>query len=108
MGDGWYLRKVNLPEDNRTTYDGESALVSGFGWNWIKLKVDPLTRVPSEVGDTDNLLHYARADVVNRTACQKVYTKTISDQHLCAQIARDDQIDGVCNVKIPGYSRSSC
>lgn len=95
-----YIRTVKLPPNNNRLYVGETGVVSGFGWNSIKVHVHPLTKTVYEVGSSDNILRYAHAKILNQSSCQKTYVKSITERHICAQVETTaDDINGVCSVR---------
>lgn len=93
------IRTLNLPEKNKT-YDGQNAVVSGFGLSWIRVEIDEESMEFEEEGNSDGLLRYLNTTIVPVEQCRCVYVKSISNKHICAQAMQREsrEHEGVCTV----------
>lgn len=97
-----HIRTIILPENNDQTYDGQTAIVSGFGLSWIRVQIGEESREIEEEGSSDGLLRYLNTTIVPVNKCQSEYVKPISTKHICAKAQQREMYDheGVCSVII--------
>ena len=101
LGQNPTLSKVELPYANES-YAGEEAVITGFGYTWVRV-IRYLPGVePIELGGKpDEKLKYAHADVLTKQECQRGYrSKVVRDSELCARLRQDKTglNSGVCSV----------
>lgn len=82
----------------RNSYAGDKAVITGFGWNWVTVKMDLKALTVDEKGGTFSKLRYAQSLIVPNEICQLKYSKKIIQAHICAQVVQDKGNEGVCSV----------
>lgn len=98
------MSKLKLPQDNES-FVGKSAIVTGFGWNWVKLQYNEITHLNDEIGISREKLRFARTQVISKNACDSLYKVPIPKELLCAQVIqrKPNQPEGVCSVRLNFY-----
>lgn len=97
------LGKIDLPKDDKDTFAGKTAVITGFGFNKIDVVKDPLTGKKEEVnGLTYGKMRYAEAKVITTAACQRYYANSLSKSHICASLVqrKSTEPEGVCSVSV--------
>ena len=102
------LSKLELPRDQTLTYEGEEAVISGFGYTWIKYEVDLESKTGIVVGgELSKKLKYAKADIISTEDCRQMYNKfqPVYMVQICSKLHQRDnhKSEGVCNVNIYLY-----
>ncbi|KAJ8668625.1 hypothetical protein QAD02_010288 [Eretmocerus hayati] len=92
------LGKLELPEKGKS-YANETAMITGFGWNWVKVNKDPLTGKSEESGGTNGKLRFAKTKVLSHDTCQSGFHDNVTDMHICARVLHQQASDpqGVCS-----------
>ena len=94
-----------MPRDQTLTYEGEEAVISGFGYTWIKYEVDLESKTGIVVGgELSKKLKYAKADIISTEDCRQMYNKfqPVYMVQICSKLHQRDnhKSEGVCNVNI--------
>lgn len=94
------IDKVGLPKSD-DLYGNVEAIVSGFGYNQIKVFKNPQTGKYDEDGSSDGKLRFARANVLTNSECSQLFKSPIYGNHLCAQVTQRDPdiLEGICTVR---------
>lgn len=98
-----------MPVEPYLSYEGDSATVSGFGWEemeyaWSIPKENPEV-FRSFNGTTSYKMKFGKVTVLNNTSCEKSIkrtTYTINSDVICAEMFQDENADveGVSTVFI--------
>lgn len=98
LGRNKYIGKLKLPL--QASYASQESVITGFGWNWVRVSVDKKTGLPDEKGGTYHKLRYAKAQIITNRDCQSRYIKKIADSHICARVIQEEGNEGVCSVSM--------
>lgn len=75
---------INLPKNKFQSYFNKTAIISGFGYDWINVQKDGKTVVG---GRSDLSMRFAMIKVTNLAECNSEYTTIFSEEkHICAKI----------------------
>ena len=95
------LSKLELPE--KRSFAGESAVVTGYGWNWVNVQEDKDTGLLKEVGSTYSMLRFAKVDILSTEQCNEIYKITpVTEKHVCGKVVQRNPTkhEGTCAVSI--------
>ena len=89
--------------NDMNSFANKVGLVSGFGWDQIEIKnveVEGHGSIDVEEGISSGKMLKAKARILANNDCQKHFTYTILDSHICANIIELDEKEaqGVCSV----------
>ena len=91
---------LELPKYRRS-YDNETAVIAGYGYNWVFVEYDLETNeiISNERGSTDgHTLRYAETVILPKNVCKTYYTNFVYNSHICARMKEPS--DGTCGVSI--------
>lgn len=95
-----HLTKLDLPEDETVDYAGETAVVSGYGYTWMKL----LFGLIEDKGGSEHRLKYASVNIIDTETCAKTnYLRRIDGtKQICGQLFQrnSETPEGICAVSI--------
>lgn len=100
IGPGSSLQVLN-PPDVDADYSGQTAVVSGFGYDRVLVTRDPGTGLWERLGNLDGVLRFAATTVLSNSACEDLLRRPVPDTLICARIhrSRQGQDDGLCGVR---------
>lgn len=89
--------------DPSKSYAGETAVITGFGWNVVHLDLNNKTKGVMETdGESYDKMRFAEADVLSNELClTRVWSgKPVGDGHICAQVVqrKKTRLEGICAV----------
>lgn len=91
--------------DATETYAGETATITGYGWNVVNLDRNNITMAIEETGGKSyNKMRFAKANVISNELCLKLVSsrRPVGKGHICAQVVQrqERKLEGVCAVCI--------